>query len=137
MQPPGYRRCPLLWSRSQAPALGFLTARRSRQPVEVNSDIHSSLGVLKFKRLGWFWPCSLVSSLEWKKIPKSRVVPQRKVYPGASENSCKMSVPLEPSLGLERSLLKQRKPGLLAEPVAKASLFTFMPRPGLDRRTAR
>ena len=48
-----------------------------------------------------------------------------------------MSVPLEPSLGLEGSLLKQRKLGLLAEPVAKASLFTFMPRPGLDRRTAR
>ena len=48
-----------------------------------------------------------------------------------------MSVPLEPSLGLEGSLLKQRKPGLRAEPVAKASLPMFMPRPGLDRRPAR
>ena len=80
--------------------------------------------------------CGLEPRMGKKKNPESRVVPQRKVYPGASENSCKMSVPLEPSLGLEGSLLKQQKPGLLAEPVAKASLPMFMPRPGLDRRPA-
>ena len=70
-----------------------------------------------------------------EKNPREQGEAQRDAWPGASEDSWKTSVPSEPSLALGGSLLKQRKASLVTESVAKPSLFTFVPCPGLDRRT--
>lgn len=70
-----------------------------------------------------------------EKNPREQGEAQRDAWPGASGDSWKMSVPSEPSLALGGSVLKQRKASLVTEYVAKPSLFTFMPCPGLDRRT--